>query len=231
MTSSSKTTLCRWAGSSGPVTRGASNSTSRSPCLSNCGKENIQNNTWPQEVLQGGSWFPTSPRARLRVSLPHSRGQLGKGPGQVLLDPLWQGQAGCEAEALPLILAVATLVYHFLPFSSWALSFPVFLFSYLYFWSAIHRSKLGPLHLSPKHPSSPSPPRKCAPCVLDQPGGGVSPTGPVRQGQLWLLPGQPVHCRHVHDGRWGQGRNEPPDREGRRNPELIKRTSCLEDSV
>ena len=138
---------------------------------------------------------------------------------------------GRDRPAVRQRLSLCFLLWQLLFITS-CLSLPVpFLFPHLYFWSAIHRSKLGPLRLSPKHPSSPSPPRKCGPCVLDQPGGGVSPTGPVRQGQLWLLPGQPVHCLHVHDGRWGQGRNEPPDWEGRRNPELIKRTSCLEDSV
>ena len=43
--------------------------------------------------------------------------------------------------------------------------------------------------------------------------------------------GSPVHCLHVHEGRQGRGRNERPDREGRRNTELIKRTGCWENSV
>ena len=56
------------------------------------------------------------------------------------------------------------------------LFFPVFLFSYLYFWSAIHRSKLGPLHLSQSTPGRvlPALPGSLVPVSWTSQGWGIN---------------------------------------------------------
>lgn len=80
MTSSPKTTLCRGAGSSGPVTRGASNSTSRAPCLSSCGQESTQNTIGSEEVPQGAHGSP-QPRLKPDPGAPHTRRRFREGTG------------------------------------------------------------------------------------------------------------------------------------------------------
>lgn len=80
MTSSPKTTLCRGAGSSGPVTRGASNSTSSAPCLSSCGQESTQNTTWREGVPRGAHGSP-QPRLKPDPGAPHTRRPFREGTG------------------------------------------------------------------------------------------------------------------------------------------------------
>lgn len=137
---------------------------------------------------------------------------------------------GRDRPAMRQRLSLCFLLWQLLFITS-CLSLPV-LFLFLFFFSPIFIFGLQftgvnwVLSIFPKAPrkSSPSPPRKRCPRVLDQPRVGY-------QSQALPGKGSPVHCLHVHEGRRGRGRNERPDREGRRNTELIKRTSCLENSV
>lgn len=133
MTSSPKITLCRWAGSFEPVTRGVSNSTSRAPSLSSCGKENTQ--SVRKYHREHDASLQPGPRARPRVFLTNIESYLEKEEGQVPLraDRSRDRQAVVRM-LFPLyfFLPRATLVYHFLPFLSHCLPF-LFLFLFCFF--------------------------------------------------------------------------------------------------
>lgn len=136
MTSSPKITLCRWAGSFEPVTRGVSNSTSRAPSLSSCGKENTQ--SVRKYHREHDASLQPGPRARPRVFLTNIESYLEKEEGQVPLraDRSRDRQAVVRMLfPLYLFLPRATLVYHFLPFLAHCLPFLFFcfvFFSYLF---------------------------------------------------------------------------------------------------
>lgn len=137
MTSSPKITLCRWAGSFEPVTRGVSNSTSRAPSLSSCGKENTQ--SVRKYHREHDASLQPGPRARPRVFLTNIESYLEKEEGQVPLraDPSRDRQAVVRMLfPLYLFLPRATLVYHFLPFLSHCLPF-LFLFLFCFFLLSI----------------------------------------------------------------------------------------------
>lgn len=133
MTSSPKTTLCRGAGSFGPVAKGASNSTRRAPCLSSCGKKNTQNKIWHHGALEPG------PGSSLQT--------LRKDRHRYHIEPAAAGPpGGADRRPFPLpLLAVVDSrlplpAFPFPPFPSHSLPFHAFLFCCLYVWPIIPES-------------------------------------------------------------------------------------------
>lgn len=143
---------------------------------------------------------------------------------------------GRDRPAMKQRLSLCFLLWQLLFITS-CLSLPV-PFLFLFFFSPIFIFGLQfigvnwVLSIFPQStPLLPALPGNVVPVSWTGQGVGYHPQALSGKDSYGCSRGSPVHCLHVHDGRWGQGRNEPPDREGRRNPELIKRTSCLEDSV
>lgn len=137
MTSSPKITLCRWAGSFEPVTRGVSNSTSRAPSLSSCGKENTQ--SVRKYHREHDASLQPGPRARPRVFLTNIESYLEKEEGQVPLraDPSKTSRQWCGCSSLSTSFCHGQLL-----FITSCLSFPIvflscfcfcFVFSPIYF--------------------------------------------------------------------------------------------------
>lgn len=82
-------------------------------------------------------------------------GGAGSGAARGQLRPGRRAASGSSLFSCP-----RRLSDHSPPFPSQALPLPVFLFSCLYFWPAIHRSDPSALARCPEHPSSSQHPRK-----------------------------------------------------------------------